>query len=196
MGIVALVLLVAFGVVCLLVPSVLHVRSTGRSPFLTGGAHGPLAIVAFGAPFGVAIGLDLSGTGRLVDGALPATIGIVLGVAGVLGTAWCQRAMGASWRVGIDPEERTALVTTGPYASVRNPIYTAMFAFALGLTLVVPNAASLLGLVGVVVVIDLVVRRVEEPYLESVHGTDFRAWAGRTGRFLPGLGRIGSSRAA
>ena len=190
MGIVALLLLAAFGVACLLVPAVLHVRSTGRSPFLTGGAHGPLAIAAFAAPFGLAIALDLSGTGRLLHGPVPAASGIALAVAGVVGTAWCQRAMGASWRVGIDPDERTALVTTGPYRSVRNPIYTAMFAFSLGLTLLVPNAASLLGMVAVVAVIDLVVRRVEEPYLDSVHGTDFRAWAGRTGRFLPGLGRL------
>jgi protein-S-isoprenylcysteine O-methyltransferase Ste14 len=190
MGIAALLLLGAFGVACLLVPSVLHRRATGRSPFLTGGASGPLAIVAFAAPFGAAIGLDLAGTDRLFTGPLPAALGIVLAVAGVAGTAWCQRAMGPSWRVGIDPDERTALVTTGPYRSVRNPIYTAMFAFSLGLTLIVPNAASLLGMVAVVAVIDLVVRRVEEPYLDSVHGTDFRAWAGRTGRFLPGLGRV------
>ena len=192
MAILALLLLVAFGVVCLAIPAWRHVRSTGRSPFLTGGAHGPLAIVAFVAPFGVAIGLDLSGTDRLLHGAAVATLGAVLAAGGVLGTAWAQRAMGASWRVGIDPEERTELVTTGPYRSVRNPIYTAMFAFALGLALLVPNAASLLGMVGVVAVIDIVVRRVEEPYLESVHGPDFRAWAGHTGRFLPGLGRIGA----
>jgi protein-S-isoprenylcysteine O-methyltransferase Ste14 len=196
MGIVALVLLAAFGVVCLAIPSWRHVRSTGRSPFLTGGAHGPLAIAAFAVPFGIAAALDLTGTARIVSGAGPTTIGLVLGVAGVVGTAWAQRAMGESWRVGIDLDERTALVTTGPYRSVRNPIYTAMFAFALGLALLVPNVASLLGMVGVVAVIDVVVRRVEEPYLESVHGPDFRAWAGRTGRFLPGLGRLRPPHAA
>jgi protein-S-isoprenylcysteine O-methyltransferase Ste14 len=196
MGIVALVLLVGFAAVCLAIPAWRHVRATGRSPFLTGGAHGPLAVLAFGTPYGIAIALDLSGSDRAFSGPVPAAVGIVLAVAGIVGTAWAQRAMGDSWRVGIDPQERTDLVTTGPYRSVRNPIYTAMFAFAVGLTLVVPNAASLLGLVGVVAVIDLVVRRVEEPYLESVHGTDFRAWAGRTGRFLPGLGRIRPPRAA
>jgi protein-S-isoprenylcysteine O-methyltransferase Ste14 len=196
MGLIALLLMAAFAIICLGLPTWAHVRATGRSPFLTGGAHGPLAVVGFGAPFVAAAVLDLGGATRLVTGAWPAVIGIPLGVVGVVGSAWAQRAMGASWRVGIDLDERTELVTGGPYRRVRNPIYTAMFAFAIGLTLLVPNAASVIGLVAVVGVIDVVVRRVEEPYLESVHGAAFRAWAAGAGRFLPGVGRLHPPRAA
>lgn len=34
------------------------------------------------------------------------------------------------------------------------------------------------------------VRRVEEPYLARVHGVAYETYAGRTGRFLPGIGRL------
>jgi protein-S-isoprenylcysteine O-methyltransferase Ste14 len=35
-------------------------------------------------------------------------------------------SMGASWRIGVDPSERTDLVTGGAFALVRNPIFSAM----------------------------------------------------------------------
>jgi hypothetical protein len=47
--------------------------------------------------------------------------------------------MGTSLQIGVDPTERTQLVTTGPFALVRNPIFAAMLPTALGLTLLVPS---------------------------------------------------------
>ncbi|WP_247659199.1 isoprenylcysteine carboxylmethyltransferase family protein [Micromonospora sp. U56] len=72
--------------------------------------------------------------------------------------------MGSSWRVGVgvDPTERSALVTSGPFALVRNPIFTAMAATALGLTLMVPNAVALIAWLVLVVALQLQVRAVDE----------------------------------
>ena len=56
-----------------------------------------------------------------------------------------QIAMGASWRIGVDPDERTELVMDGPFAVVRNPIFAAMLPTALGLTLLVPSWVAILG---------------------------------------------------
>ncbi len=39
------------------------------------------------------------------------------------GTLVCWKRMGTSWRMGIDPTEKTSLVVNGPYAYVRHPIY-------------------------------------------------------------------------
>ncbi len=36
--------------------------------------------------------------------------------------------MGASWRIGVNPDERTKLVTGGVFAHVRKPISTAILA--------------------------------------------------------------------
>lgn len=191
MAIAGLLLLIGFGAVCVGLRTWIHVRRTGTSPFRDGPAGtGRLAALGFGAPFGAALLLDASGHGRLVHGVTFGVAGAALALVGIGLTMWSQLAMGDSWRIGIDPEERTALVTRGPYRLVRNPIYTGMFAFAAGFTMVVPNVVSLVGLAAVLVVISVVVHRVEEPYLASLHGTAFRQWAATTGRFLPRVGAV------
>ena len=40
--------------------------------------------------------------------------------------------MGRSWRIGVEEGERTDLVTGGPFAIVRNPIYASMLPAFLG----------------------------------------------------------------
>ncbi|HXR30210.1 MAG TPA: isoprenylcysteine carboxylmethyltransferase family protein [Solirubrobacterales bacterium] len=116
--------------------------------------------------------------------------GLVLAVGGIGLTFYAQVAMGASWRIGVDHEERTQLVTTGPFALVRNPIFAAMLPTALGLTLLVPSWVALAGLAGLVVALELPVRVVEEPYLLRAHGPTYATYAARVGRFLPGIGRL------
>ena len=102
--------------------------------------------------------------------------------------------MGTSWRIGVDPGERTELVTNGPFALVRNPIFAAMLPTALGLTLLVPSWIAIAGFVGLLVALELQVRVVEEPHLLRVHGASYASYAARVGRFVPGLGRLPDGR--
>ena len=117
-------------------------------------------------------------------------LGTLLAFAGIGLTWWSQLAMGESWRIGIDTGERTRLVTEGPYRRVRNPIYTGMVLFALGLCALIPNVASFAAVGAAVATMDLFVRRVEEPHLRSMHGTAYAVWATGTGRFFPGIGEL------
>lgn len=121
-------------------------------------------------------------------------LGLVLAVAGVGATLAAQRAMGTSWRVGVDPTEQTRLVTDGPFALVRNPIFTAMGGTTLGLTLMVPNAVSMATLLVLILALQLQVRGVEERYLIATHGDPYLRYAARVGRFIPGVGRLSLSR--
>ena len=125
-----------------------------------------------------------------LDGAVGHAVGIVLAVAGIGLTFGAQLAMGNSWRVGVDPEERTALVTDGPFELVRNPIYSAMVPTVLGLLLLVPNILAIIGITALLAALELQVRRVEEPYLLRTHGAAYAEYAARVGRFLPGVGLL------
>jgi protein-S-isoprenylcysteine O-methyltransferase Ste14 len=115
--------------------------------------------------------------------------GVVLAVLGIGATFWAQLQMGANWRIGVDPSERTSLVTGGVFAVIRNPIFTAMGITGLGLTLIVPNAVAIAALAALLVALELQVRVVEEPYLRTVHGSAYAAYTASTGRFLPRIGR-------
>lgn len=116
--------------------------------------------------------------------------GIVVAVVGIVLMAWAQLDMGDSWRIGVDESETTALVRTGLFGRVRNPIYTAMLAFALGIALVAPNLVAILGLALAVATAELQVRAVEEPYLLRKHGDVYRGYTAGVGRFIPRVGLI------
>ncbi|OSC41658.1 methyltransferase family protein [Mycobacterium decipiens] len=116
--------------------------------------------------------------------------GIVVATTGITATVYAQLAMGDSWRIGVDEQETTALVRTGVFGWVRNPIYTAMLTFSVGIVLVIPNLVAFAGLILLVTTIEVHVRRTEEPYLLRTHGDAYRAYAASVGRFIPGVGRI------
>jgi protein-S-isoprenylcysteine O-methyltransferase Ste14 len=116
--------------------------------------------------------------------------GITLAGLGIVLTVRAQLDMGDSWRVGVDESETTALVHTGLFGRVRNPIYTAMLTFDLGIALVTPNFVTIAGLILAVTALELQVRRVEEPYLLSRHGEAYRGYTASVGRFIPGVGLL------
>jgi protein-S-isoprenylcysteine O-methyltransferase Ste14 len=133
--------------------------------------------------------LDIVAPVAALDHPAVAAVGLVLAAVGIGLTFWAQLAMGASWRLGVDPGERTALVTSGPFAVVRNPIFSTMALTALGLILMAPTIAGVVALAAVAVALELQVRAVEEPYLRRVHGPAFATYAARAGRFVPRITR-------
>jgi protein-S-isoprenylcysteine O-methyltransferase Ste14 len=117
-------------------------------------------------------------------------IGFVLAACGVVLTFAAQLAMGKAWRIGVDPEERTELVTDGPFGLVRNPIYSALIPTVFGLVLMVPNALAIAAIVCLVTALELQVRLVEEPHLLRTHGANYAVYASHVGRFVPGVGLV------
>lgn len=114
-------------------------------------------------------------------------VGLVLCFCGILFASYSQFAMGKDWRIGVDPEEKTELITNGIYSKVRNPIYTACIVHGLGLLVLAPNAMVLVtGLVGFYS-IRAYVRQIEEPYLMKLHGEKYVQYKESTGSFLPRL---------
>ena len=134
---------------------------------------------------------------QLLDVAAPVAVlhapwiqigGIAVAIVGIFATVYAQLDMGDSWRIGVDPGETTTLVRTGVFGWVRNPIFTAMITFGFGIALVTPNPVALAGFLLLVATIELQVRIIEEPYLLTVHGDDYRSYLTNVGRFMPGVG--------
>lgn len=96
-----------------------------------------------------------------------------------------QYQMGSTWRVGVDPDEKTKLITNGFFEYVRNPIYTGLFIGSFGLWLIAPSIILALGLSVFYVAIELFVRKVEEPYLHKQFGAEYEKWCNSAPRYFP-----------
>ena len=116
--------------------------------------------------------------------------GLALYALGLGICVWAQLAMGASWRIGVDESERTELVTHGPFALTRNPIYSGVIPLVAGLTLLAPNPVAIAAFAALLVSLEIQVRLVEEPYLLREHDPAYREYASRVGRFVPGVGLL------
>ena len=200
MATLALVLYLVYLALAFGLRTVIQLRRTGSTGFHgVGGRPGsPEWLAGVGFVLALAVGfaapvLALTDVVEPIE-ALDRTglhiLGAALAGGGIAATLMAQLAMGTSWRIGVDPDERTELVTTGPFAIVRNPIFAAMLPTSLGLTLLVPSWVAITGLVGLVVALELQVRVVEEPYLLTTHGARYAEYASRVGRFVPALGML------
>ena len=103
----------------------------------------------------------------------------------------CWLRMGPSWRVAVTPGEKTTLVTDGPYATIRHPIYASNIVLMLCSMVIVPTVPMVLVATPLIVFLILKARH-EEHFLRAVHGQIYVDYCQRTGRFLP---RRGSHRA-
>ena len=190
MVVIALVGWVGYVAVAFVLRSWLQIRSTGSSGFV-GLRRGASWIergagAAMVAAFGIALVAPLVGQ-PLADTSL---LGVILLALATMATFAAQVAMRASWRIGVDPSERTELVTSGPFAWVRNPIFTAMIAASVGLALACPTPLALVAPPLLCAALEIQVRVVEEPYLVHAHGAAYLDYATRVGRFVPGVGRL------
>lgn len=143
----------------------------------------------------LALGLTAPAAGLfdLATAGLPISVGVaglVLMLLGLVLVLVSQTAMGASWRIGVDEGEHTELVTRGVFALVRNPVFTGMGMLLAGQALAVPSALSAAALLVFVAAVQVQVRGIEEPYLLRTHGAAYSGYGARTGRFLPGIGRL------
>jgi protein-S-isoprenylcysteine O-methyltransferase Ste14 len=199
-AVVALALLTVFGLLGFVWRAWLQRRRTGSTGFR--GISGRIGSVQWAAGVGFVVALIVAVVGpalQLSGFIAPPPVlhadwiqiaGITLAGLGIVLTVRAQLDMGDSWRVGVDESETTALVHTGLFGRVRNPIYTAMLTFDLGIALVTPNFVTIAGLILAVTALELQVRRVEEPYLLSRHGEAYRGYTASVGRFIPGVGLL------
>jgi protein-S-isoprenylcysteine O-methyltransferase Ste14 len=111
-------------------------------------------------------------------------IGIALGCASFWFYAWAQATLGKEWSPHLNMRENHHLVTTGPYARLRHPIYSAYIVFMTSLTLVSANWFFVALLVVSVVVFVFRIPKEEQMMIE-VFGDDYKAYMQGTGGLVP-----------
>ena len=94
-----------------------------------------------------------------------------------------QAQMGDSWRVGIDSNNSTDLVSKGLFSVSRNPIFLSMRVNLLGLFFVLPSGATLTILVAGEILMQLQVR-LEEAHLAALHGKPYAQYKAGVRRWL------------
>ena len=189
MVIVALMLDLVFVVVAFGARTWVQRRRTGDSGWRLGRPHsaaeGLARVLLFGSAAAIMAALA---TVQASPPAAAAGLSVAVAIGSIVLVAVAQLQMAESWRIGVDPDERTELVRTGLYAHVRNPIYTGMAAYTIAHVGLTPSPAAAAAALLMIAGVELQVRSVEEPYLDRVHGNEFRAWTGTSGRFVPRVG--------
>ncbi|EHK57395.1 protein-S-isoprenylcysteine O-methyltransferase [Allomesorhizobium alhagi] len=98
-----------------------------------------------------------------------------------------HKELGRNWSITLEIRERHALVSGGPYALVRHPMYTSFMLMGLGQAFLLSNwVAGLAGLIGFAVLFFLRVDKEERMMLENF-GPQYRAYMERTKRIIPYL---------
>ncbi|HEY1676107.1 MAG TPA: isoprenylcysteine carboxylmethyltransferase family protein [Candidatus Sulfotelmatobacter sp.] len=113
------------------------------------------------------------------------TVGIAL--ASVCLIASAVRFLGKQWAMRARLVEDHELITDGPYAHIRNPIYTGMYGMLIATGLATERWIALVAAI-VIFAIGLVIRvRVEEKLLRDQFGAEFDEYAKRVPAVIPGI---------
>ena len=97
------------------------------------------------------------------------------------------RLLGKQWNVRAILVEQHQLITSGPYAIVRHPIYTGMFGLMLATGIANSTWYSLLLAIGFAFIGTLIRIRQEEGLLRETFGAEFDDYRKRVPAFLPWL---------
>lgn len=110
-------------------------------------------------------------------------IGLALLFISLVWTVIAQGQMKNSWRIGIDTDTKTDLVTSGLFSVSRNPIFFGMILSLVGLFLTTPNALTLIFLILGYVLIQIQIR-LEEEFLIKEHGQAYRSYRQKVRRLI------------
>ena len=110
-------------------------------------------------------------------------IGVICVYVGITIAIWARFYLGRNWGMPMTEKEGAELVTTGPYAYIRNPIYT-------GILLAITGSALSLGLLWVIILIPYLIYLipsvfVEEKIMLKLFPDTYPAYKARTKRLIP-----------
>ncbi len=121
----------------------------------------------------------------LTPGSAPfAWLGFLIVLVGLMLALWARFTLGRNWSSTVVVKQNHELVTSGPYAYVRHPIYTAFILMFLGSALWLGTLAALIGVVLVVVSCWIKLLQ-EETFMRAQFPEAYPAYERRVKRLIP-----------
>lgn len=111
-------------------------------------------------------------------------IGVLLTLSSIPLLGWIHKTLDRQYSACLQIKESHLLITEGPYARVRHPMYTVLNMFSLGISLVTANILIIGFALLLIVTFPFVVRK-EEQMLLDTFGEQYTEYMQRTGRFFP-----------
>jgi protein-S-isoprenylcysteine O-methyltransferase Ste14 len=123
----------------------------------------------------------------LGGGWVPVAIGLTVLAAGVALRTWAIVTLGRLFKFVVVIQDDHKVVAAGPYRLLRHPSYTGGLVAFLGAGIALDSWLSILTMVALPLAAILVRIRVEETELAAALGQEYRSYASRTRRLIPGL---------
>lgn len=152
-----------------------HANVVIRPPFLFCAALIAGSLLTKLAPIGP--GLAKGKGYAAIPGGLIALVGLII-------TGWAVRELVYAGTEVPPTKPSTAIVTTGPYAYTRNPIYIGLIVSYIGIALAVTSIWAIMFLVPALVILQRGVVLREEAYLERKFGDVYLDYKTRVKRWL------------
>jgi protein-S-isoprenylcysteine O-methyltransferase Ste14 len=119
-------------------------------------------------------------------GLWPFWLGAAVTIVGLLFAVWARGYLGSNWSRSVTIKQDHELITTGPYAVVRHPIYTGILTGFLGMAIAISQVRGFI--VFVLIFLAFWIKlRMEEQWMRSQFGETYDAYTRRTAALVPYL---------
>jgi protein-S-isoprenylcysteine O-methyltransferase Ste14 len=119
-------------------------------------------------------------------GLWPFWLGAAVTIAGLLFAVWAREHLGRNWSRSVTIKQGHELITSGPYAVVRHPIYTGSLAGFLGMAIAISQVRGFIAFALVFLAFWMKLR-MEEQWMRSQFGETYATYAHRTAALVPYL---------
>lgn len=120
----------------------------------------------------------------LPSGAWCFWLGAAITAGGLLFSVWARRHLGKNWSQAVTVKEGHELITSGPYALVRHPIYTGLLLAFVGCAVARGEWRGLLA-VALVFIALWQKLKLEEKWMRAQFGEAYEAYARRVAALVP-----------
>jgi protein-S-isoprenylcysteine O-methyltransferase Ste14 len=111
-------------------------------------------------------------------------LGAAVTIAGLLFAVWAREHLGRNWSRSVTIKQGRDLITTGPYAAVRHPIYTGILAGFLGMAIAMSQVRGFI--VFLLFFLAFWIKlRMEEQWMRSQFGEEYATYAHQTAALVP-----------